>query len=167
MFVPQLLVLYPSSPHIEWPGRIARNDWTEAFEWVRQNTPRDAYFVLGPRYQEAPGEDFHDFRSLAERGALADYSKDRGAVANWPALAPAWREQVHDRDNWEQIHRRRSYAPERRNTASPGPSWKPHALMPASIAPIATPQSASAASPRARPLPGGLCSAALQGGIVL
>jgi len=31
---------------------------------------------------------------------LADYSKDRGVVANWPELAPAWREQVHDRDNW-------------------------------------------------------------------
>ena len=58
MFVPQLLVLYPSSPHIEWPGRIARNDWTEAFEWVRRNTPRDAYFVLGPRYQEARGRGF-------------------------------------------------------------------------------------------------------------
>jgi hypothetical protein len=101
MFVPQLLVLYPSSPHIEWPGRIARNDWTEAFEWVRQNTPRDAYFVLGPRYQEAPAEDFHDFRSLAERSAMYDYSKDRGVVANWPELAPVWREQVHDRDNWQ------------------------------------------------------------------
>lgn len=103
MFVPQLLVLYPRSPHIEWPGRIARNDWTEAFEWVRQNTPHDAYFVLGPRYQEADGEDFHDFRSLAERSALADYSKDRGVVANWPELAPAWHEQVRDRDNWEQF----------------------------------------------------------------
>ena len=103
MFVPQLLVLYPGSPHIEWPGRIARNDWTEAFEWVRQNTPRDAYFALSPRYQESAGEDFHDFRSLAERSALADYSKDRGVVANWPELAPAWREQVQDRDNWEQF----------------------------------------------------------------
>jgi Domain of unknown function (DUF6798) len=103
MFLPQLLVLYPSSPHIEWPGRVADNDWVRAFEWVRRNTPRDAYFVLGPRYQEIAGEDFHDFRSLAERSALADYSKDRGVVANWPELAPAWREQVHDRDNWQKF----------------------------------------------------------------
>ncbi len=93
-------MLYPNSPHIEWPGRIASNDAAEAFAWVRQNTPRDAYFVLGPRYQEAPGVDFHDFRSLAERSAMYDYSKDRGVVANWPELAPAWREQVYDRDNW-------------------------------------------------------------------
>jgi hypothetical protein len=101
MCVPQLLVLYPNSPHIEWPGRVARNDWTEAFAWVRRNTPRDAYFVLGPRYQEDGYDDFHDFRSLAERSALYDYSKDRGVVANWPELAPAWREQVHDRDDWD------------------------------------------------------------------
>jgi hypothetical protein len=103
MFVPQLLVLYPHSPHIEWPGRVARNDWVEAFEWVRLNTPRDAYFVLDPRYQEAAGEDFHDFRSLAERSAMYDYSKDRGVAANWPELAPAWREQVRARDNWEKF----------------------------------------------------------------
>jgi hypothetical protein len=93
--------LYPASPHIEWPGRVASNDWAEAFEWVRLNTPRDAFFVLGPRYQEVPGEDFHNFRALAERSALADYSKDRGVVANWPDLAPVWRDQVRDRDGWE------------------------------------------------------------------
>ena len=101
MFLPQMFYLYPSSPHVEWPGRVARNDWVQAFEWVRLNTPRDAYFALGPRYQEADGEDFHSFRALAERSALADYSKDRGVVANWPELAPAWREQVRDRDGWE------------------------------------------------------------------
>jgi hypothetical protein len=101
MFIPQILVLYPASPHIEWPGRVSGNDWAQAFEWVRQNTPRDAYFVLGPRYQEMPGQDFHDFRSLAERSALEDYSKDRSVVANWPELAPDWREQVRDRDGWE------------------------------------------------------------------
>lgn len=103
MFLPQMFVLYPHSPHIEWPGRVARNDWVEAFDWVRLNTPPDAYFALGPRYQEAAGEDYHDFRSLAERSALLDYSKDRGAAANWPELAPAWREQVHDRDNWDKF----------------------------------------------------------------
>ena len=105
MFLPQKFYLYPSSPHIEWPGRppATGNGWAEAFEWVRLNTPRDAYFALGPRYQEADGEDFHSFRALAERSALADYSKDRGVVANWPELAPAWREQVRDRDGWEKF----------------------------------------------------------------
>lgn len=103
MFLPQMFYLYPSSPHIEWPGRVAGNDWAQAFEWVRLNTPRDAYFALGPRYQEESGEDFHSFRALAERSALADYSKDRGVVANWPELAPAWREQVRDRAGWEKF----------------------------------------------------------------
>jgi hypothetical protein len=100
MFVPQLLILYPGSPHIEWPGRIARNNWTEAFEWVRENTPPKAYFVLNPRYQEIKGEDYHDFRGLAERSALADFRKDHNVATNWPELAPIWSEQFHDHENW-------------------------------------------------------------------
>jgi hypothetical protein len=100
MFIPQLLVLYPHSPHIEWPGRIMRNDWAVAFDWVRQNTPADAYFVLNPRYQEIEGQDYHDFRSLAERSALADFRKDHNVATNWPELAPIWSEQFHDHDNW-------------------------------------------------------------------
>ncbi len=99
-FIPQLLILYPHSPHIEWPGRTARNEWTEAFQWVRENTPKDAYFVLNPRYQEIAGEDFHDFRGVAERSALADFSKDHNVATNWPELAPVWSEQYHDHENW-------------------------------------------------------------------
>jgi hypothetical protein len=99
-FIPQFLILYPASPHIEWPGRTARNDWAQAFEWVRENAPPDAYFVLNPSYQEIKGEDFHDFRGLAERSALADFRKDHNVATNWPELAPIWREQYHDHDNW-------------------------------------------------------------------
>jgi hypothetical protein len=98
--VAQTIVLFPAGPHIEWPSRVARNSWTEAFEWVRRHTPRDAYFALGATYQELPGQDFHSFRALAERSALLDYSKDRSVVANWPQLAPSWREQVRDQEGW-------------------------------------------------------------------
>jgi hypothetical protein len=44
----------------------------EAFDWVKANTPVDAYFVLDPHYMEREGEDFHGFRGLAERSQTAD-----------------------------------------------------------------------------------------------
>ncbi|MCL4524230.1 MAG: hypothetical protein M1451_10020, partial [Acidobacteria bacterium] len=91
---------YPASPQIEWPGRVARNDWAEAFAWIRQNTPRDALFALDPVYMDRPGNDQHSFTALAERSMLPDYTKGRGVAAQFPALAYEWRMQVHDRDNW-------------------------------------------------------------------
>lgn len=93
--------VFPDSPHIEWPGRTPRNDWVEAFDWVRQNTPRNAYFALDPRYLERPGEDNHGFRAFAERSMMADYTKDRGVVALFPELAYEWRDQVRARDGWK------------------------------------------------------------------
>jgi len=95
--------LYPASPHIEWPGRVARNSWVQAFAWVRSNTPKNALFALDPRHMERPGEDLHSFRALAERSMLADYTKDRGIAATWPELANAWREQVRARDKWKEF----------------------------------------------------------------
>ncbi len=94
---------FPASPQIEWPGRAVRNDWVEAFAWVRQNTPRDALFALDPVYMERPGEDQHAFSALAERSMLADYTKGRGVAAQFPDLAYAWRAQVHARDNWSKF----------------------------------------------------------------
>lgn len=92
--------MYPSSPHIEFPGGAPANDWVAAFVWVRENTPRDALFALGPRHLERPGEDFHSFRALARRSSLADEIKDRGVAASWPELAEQWREQVEDQSGW-------------------------------------------------------------------
>ncbi len=97
--------LHPDSAHFDWPGRASQNKWVQAFQWVQQNTPRDARFALDPHYMERPGEGFHSFAALAERSQLFDYSKDRGVVATWPALAPAWREQMHDLQDWKNFRR--------------------------------------------------------------
>ncbi len=72
---------FPSSPHIELPGRAVSNDWLRAFDWVRLHTPQDAYFALDPRYMYRRGEDNHGFRGLAERSMMADYVKDVAVVA--------------------------------------------------------------------------------------
>ena len=87
-------VLLPASEHLELPGRGSRNAWVQAFEWIRQNTPADAYFALDPGYLDIPGEDCHSFRALAERSQLADAIKDAAVVTQVPELAPRWTVQV-------------------------------------------------------------------------
>jgi hypothetical protein len=81
---------FPSSPHLELPGMTPRNEWVEAFLWIRQYTPQDALFALAPDYINSPGEDAQCFRSIAQRSALPDYSKDGGEASIDPDLAPAW-----------------------------------------------------------------------------
>jgi hypothetical protein len=97
--------LLTSSPHLELPGVVADNDWLQAFAWIRQNTPVDAYFVLDPNYLEAPGEDFHGFRALAERSALADVAKDGAVVIQAPELGPVWARQVAATEGWRNFKR--------------------------------------------------------------
>jgi hypothetical protein len=92
---------FPDSHHVEWPGRATGNDWVEAFDWVKANTPVDAYFVLDPRYMSREGEDYHGFRGLAERGQLADWDKDPGVALLFPALVMRWSHEVHALDHWE------------------------------------------------------------------
>ena len=75
MFISQRLQ-FSGSEHLELPGRSTANPWLQAFAWIRQNTPTDAYFALDPEYLAAPGEDYHSFRALAERSQLADKIKD-------------------------------------------------------------------------------------------
>ena len=87
-------------PHIELPGRQPSNPWLQAFAWIRSNTPVDAYFALDPYYLEAPGEDFHSFRALAERSQLADAVKDTAVVTQVPELGPAWSSQVAAQEGW-------------------------------------------------------------------
>jgi hypothetical protein len=95
--------LFPDSPHIEWPGVQPRNNWVQAFDWVRHNTPNSAYFALDPHYLAADGEDYHGFRGLAERSQMADWEKDPGVVTLFPASAPGWSRQVHALDRWNQF----------------------------------------------------------------
>jgi hypothetical protein len=92
---------FPDSRHIEWPGRATGNDWVEAFNWVKANTPVDAYFVLDPHYMDREGEDFHGFRGLAERSQMADWDKDPGVALLFPALVTRWYREVHTLDNWD------------------------------------------------------------------
>ncbi len=95
--------LFPESAHIEWPGRPSRNEWVQAFGWIRQNTPADAYFAMDPMYLERPGEDAQSFRAIAERSRLADEVKDSGAVSMFPQLAEKWWEQVQGLQGWEKF----------------------------------------------------------------
>jgi hypothetical protein len=91
---------YPATPHFEWPGRAARNEWAAAFDWVRQNTPRDALFALDPLYLQRPGADSHGFRVLAERSQMVDYIKDRAVASLTPSLAGEWMAQWHAIEQW-------------------------------------------------------------------
>ncbi len=82
--------LYPASDHLELPGRAPKNEWVQAFRWVRASTPEGAVFALPPRYLKLPGEDTHGFRGIAERSALADELKDSGVVSVFPQAAGEW-----------------------------------------------------------------------------
>jgi hypothetical protein len=82
---------FPSSPHIELPSEQQKNPWVQAFQWIRNNTPKDALFALDSDYITKPGEDAQSFRAIAERSALPDYSKDGGEAAITPSLTSAWK----------------------------------------------------------------------------
>ena len=92
---------FPASQHIEWPGTSPSNPWLQAFTWVRSNTPADGYFALDPRYLEAPGDDYHSFRALAERSQLCDAIKDTAVVTQVPELAPRWDREVEAQSGWQ------------------------------------------------------------------
>ena len=94
---------FSGSEHLELPGRQSANPWLQAFEWVRLNTPADAYFALDPDYLAAPGEDYHGFRALAERSQLADAIKDTAVVGLFPALAPEWYGQLAEESEYRQF----------------------------------------------------------------
>jgi hypothetical protein len=99
MFAGQFAALRGNT-HLELPEDRSTNHWLEAFAWIRSNTPVDAYFALDPYYLQAPGEDYHSFRALAERSQLADMVKDASVVTQIPELAPTWARQVAAEDGW-------------------------------------------------------------------
>jgi hypothetical protein len=72
----------------------------QTFDWVRQNTPQNAYFAVGPNYTVMPGEDYHNFRALAERSVLADANKDAATVTKEPELGPVWKRHVDAQAGW-------------------------------------------------------------------
>jgi hypothetical protein len=91
MFIAQR-ALFPASAHIEWPGVAPRNPWEQAFVWIRNRTPIDAFFALNPEHMDLPGEDEQGFRAIAQRSMLAD-DRDGGAVSMFPTLADEWLQQ--------------------------------------------------------------------------
>jgi hypothetical protein len=94
---------FPATPYIEWPGQASRNPWVQAFDWIRSNTPEDAYFAMNPLAMQLPGEDEHGFRAIAQRSLLADNVKDSGAVSMFPDLASQWKEQVNAQSGWNKF----------------------------------------------------------------
>jgi len=92
--------LFAETEHLELPGRMSKNPWIQAFDWIRQNTSQDAYFALDPKYMAAPGEDYHSFRALAERSVLADDIKDTSVITKVPGLGPDWERQVRAQEGW-------------------------------------------------------------------
>ncbi len=100
MFIAQRQT-FPATEHMEWPEQSSQNAWLQAFTWVRQNTPVDALFALDPYYMQRPGEDFHSFRALAERSALADYVKDPSVSTQVPRLAVRWQKEVAAQQGWQ------------------------------------------------------------------
>jgi hypothetical protein len=100
MFVAQRS-LFSASGHVEWPGRVVKNPWAQAFVWARENTPVDAVFALDPNYMHIPGEDEIGFRCLAQRSRLADAVKDNGVVSMFPPLAEQWWAQVQAQTPWK------------------------------------------------------------------
>jgi hypothetical protein len=99
--------IYPASPHLELPGIHSSNPWLASFEWIRKNTPEDAYFALGPDYMHRPEEDSHGFRSLALRSVLADNVKDSAVVTQVPRLAVRWQREVAaqstNHEDWQHV----------------------------------------------------------------
>ncbi len=95
--------LFANSPHLELPGIVSNNAWLQAFAWIRQNTPTNAYFTLDPHYMSAPGEDFHSFRALAERSELSDAFKDAAVATQVPSLAVIWNQQQLATSGWRRF----------------------------------------------------------------
>jgi hypothetical protein len=90
MFFGQRMTL-PNSAHLEWPWAPPLNAWEQAFLWARDHTPNDALFALDARYiAEGKHEDAQCFRAIAQRSALADYSKDGGEASITPQLTGMW-----------------------------------------------------------------------------
>ncbi|HZD46736.1 MAG TPA: DUF6798 domain-containing protein, partial [Acidobacteriaceae bacterium] len=94
--------IYPHSRHLELPSDTAVNPWLQAFQWVRDNTPRDAVFALPPRYLLIPGEDLHGFRAIAQRSMIADWVKDSGVASIFPQMAPEWKREQQITSGWDQ-----------------------------------------------------------------
>ena len=81
---------FPNSGHLEFPWDRPTNEWEQAFTWIRTQTPTNAAFALDADYINAPREDSQNFRAIAERSVVPDYSKDGGIASIAPDLTVDW-----------------------------------------------------------------------------
>jgi hypothetical protein len=81
---------FPHSNHIEFPWSSPENQWEQGFEWIRSNTSKGSVFAMDARYITTTGEDSQNFRAIADRSALPDYSKDGGIASIAPDLTHDW-----------------------------------------------------------------------------
>lgn len=84
------LQTFPQSPHLELPWTYSQNAWEQGFIWIKEHTPKNSVVLLDSNYITQPGEDTQNFRAIAERSTLPDYSKDGGVAAIVPDLAGMW-----------------------------------------------------------------------------
>lgn len=84
------LMTFPKSAHIEFPWAAPANEWEQGFVWIRDHTPEDSVIALDANYITEAGEDAQNFRAIAERSAIPDYSKDGGLAAIAPDLTADW-----------------------------------------------------------------------------
>ncbi len=110
---------YPASGQIEWPWARPTNPWTEAFLWIRDNTPQNALIATDANYIQADGEDAQGMRAITERSSLADFSKDGGTAAIFPTLSDDWMRQHLADSNLSRI----SDAERRRQLAAYPVTW--------------------------------------------
>jgi hypothetical protein len=110
---------FPHSAHLELPWSGPGNGWEQGFEWIREHTPENAVFALDADYIAKPGEDTQNFRAIAERSALPDYSKDGGAAAIAQDLTGEWM----DGERVQRHLDRRVAADETAKLRSAGVSW--------------------------------------------
>ncbi len=81
---------FPNSAHIELPWSAPANEWEQGFVWIQDHTPENSVFALDANYISDRGEDAQNFRAIAERSALPDYSKDGGVASIAPDLTNQW-----------------------------------------------------------------------------
>ena len=82
---------------------VYRGEWLSSFLWIREHTPKDAFFALDPEYLLKAGVDLHGFRALAERGTMADQEKDSGVASVFPELAELWKQQSAAQFDWAHV----------------------------------------------------------------
>lgn len=96
---------YPSSPWIEWPGRLPDNAYVRAFDWIRTNTPVDARIAVDPFYLRRPGPDWHAARVFSQRSMLTDAVHDLDPAAMAPPLDLRWTAEQRALAGWRSFDR--------------------------------------------------------------